>query len=163
MALPFIYLIILSILPILALGFVIIWLIYDKYNVTSGVSLIVIISFMGFLIFPGLFLFWYGDVYYTIGCIVGIFVVFKNHKPEQSIIRTSLKVSILGTAIASFLISIFQWLYTLYIYGYFDILLLGVIFLYFIPFALFNGILIGYFYGYYKRKRELAEEPSIFG
>ena len=164
MALPFIYIIILSLLPFFALGFVVIWLIYEKYNIVSGILLIVLISFLGFLIFPGLFIFWYGDIYYTLGCIIGLYVVFKYRKPHQSLIRTSLKIGILGTFISSLVISIFQWLYSLYILGFFDMLLLGVYIFNFTPFAVFNGILIAYFFGYYKRKRELAEEPppSLF-
>ncbi|MFW9865548.1 MAG: hypothetical protein ACFFEN_05550 [Candidatus Thorarchaeota archaeon] len=162
MALPFIYIIILSILPFFALGFIIVWLIYEKYNIISGILIIVLISFMGFLIFPGLYLFWYGDIYYTLGCLIGLYIVFKHAKPDQTVVRTSLKVGIIGTAISSFLISIFQWSYSLYIFRFFNIALLGVYILNFAPFAIFNGILIGYFYGYYKRRRALAEESSLF-
>ncbi|MFX1480775.1 MAG: hypothetical protein ACFFCI_22030 [Promethearchaeota archaeon] len=162
MALPFIYIIILSILPLIALGFIIIWLIYEKYNIVSGILLIVLISFMGFLILPGLYLFWYGDIYYTLGCVFGLYIVFKHVKPDQTVVRTSLKVGIIGTAISSILISIFQWFYSLYILEFFNITLLGVYILNFAPFAIFNGILIGYFYGYYKRRRALTKESSLF-
>jgi hypothetical protein len=161
MALPFIYIIILSLLPFFAMGFIIVWLIYEKYNIVSGILIIVLISFLGFLIFPGLFLFWYGDIYYTLGCIIGLYILFKHRKPEQSITKTSLKVGIIGTAISSFLISIFQWSYSLYILGFFDIILLGVYILNFAPLAIFNGILIGYFFAYYKKRRELTEESSL--
>ena len=160
MAISFIVAIILSMLPFIAIVSIIIFLIYVKYNIVSGILLFTIIAFVGFMIYPGLFVIWYGDIYYTIGAISALILTFKNRKPHQLFIKTGIIVGIGGAVISSFLISIFQWfLYILLVNM--DIFILGAYIMNFTPFALIIGIIIGYFYGSYKRK-QVERDLSLF-
>lgn len=148
-------------IPFITILLIITLLIYEKYNIVSGILIFTLIAFTGFIIFPEFFIFWYGDIYYTIGGLIGLTITFKNRKPDQLFIKTGIIVGISGASLSSFLISIFQWLiYT--IIRSFDILVLGTYLLLFTPFALILGIIIGYIYGYYKRRQEENEEDLSY-
>jgi len=160
MAISLTLLMTLSILPFIVIVSIIIFLIYTKYNVVSGILLFTIIVFVGFLIYPGLFIIWYGDIYYAIGGIVSLILTFKNRKPNQLPIKTGIIVGIMGASISSFLVSIYEWfIYTL-LFGV-DIVVLGIYFGYFIPFALIVGGIIGFVYGYIKKKQEEPDELDL--
>jgi len=153
-AIPFTIVVSLSMIPFFAIVSIIIFLIYKKYNIVSGILLFTIIAFAGFIIFPGLFFIWYGDIYYTIGGISALVLTFKNRKSDQLPIKTAMIVCIIGASISSFLVSIFQWFIFTILFG-FDIVVLGVYVVYFIPFALILGGIIGFVYGYFKKKQEV--------
>jgi len=160
MAIPFTVAITLSIIPFIAIVSIIIFLVYAKYNIISGILLFTIIAFGGFLIFPELFFIWYGDIYYTIGAISALVLTFRNRKLDQLPIKTGIIVGIIGASISSFLISFYEWFIFTILYG-FDIVILGVYFVYFIPFALILGSIIGFIYGYTKKKQEEVGDQEL--
>jgi len=160
LAIPFIVATTLSMIPFIAIVSIIIYLIYAKYNIVSGILLFTIIAFMGFIIYPGLFFIWYGDIYYTIGGISALVLTFKNRKPDQLPIKTGIIVGITGASISSFLISIYEWFIYTVLYG-FDIIILGVYLVYFTPYALILGSIIGFVYGYLKKKQEEDSEQEL--
>jgi len=162
-AISFIVAITLSIIiPFIAVGSIIIFLIRAKYNIISGILLFTIIAFAGFMIYPGLFVIWYGDIYYTIGAISALILTFKNRKPHQLFIKTGIIVGIGGAVLSSLLISIFQWILYILLVNM-DIFILGAYIVNFTPFALIIGIIIGYFYGSYKRRQAESEKnPPLF-
>ncbi|KKN53470.1 hypothetical protein LCGC14_0602180 [marine sediment metagenome] len=160
MAISFVVAITLSMIPFIAIVSIIVFLIHAKYNIISGILLFTIIAFVGFMIYPQLFVIWYGDIYYTIGGISALILTFKNLKPDQLPIKTGLKVGIIGAGISSFLISIYQWFFYT-ILNSFDIIILGINFAYFTPFALILGSIIGYIYGYIKKKQEEDGEQEL--
>ncbi len=107
-----------------------------------------------------LFIIYYGDIYYIIGGIVSLVLTFKNRKPDQLPIKTGIIVGIIGASISSFLVSIYQWFIYILLFG-FDIVVLGLYFVYFIPFALILGFIIGFAYGYIKKKQEEDGEQEL--
>ena len=160
MAISFTVVITLSIIPFIAIVSIIILLMHVKYNIISGILLFTIIAFMGFLIYPGLFFLWYGDIYYAIGGISGLVLTFKNRKSDQLPIKTGIIVGIVGASISSFLISIYQWFIYTILFSV-DIVVLGIYVTYFVPIALILGIILGFAYGYIKKKQEEDGEQEL--
>jgi hypothetical protein len=147
----------LSMFPFLAIVAIVVLLIYEKYNLIAGILLFVIIAFGGFIIFPGLAVIMYGDIYYTIGGFAGLILTFRNRKLNQTPYKTSITVSLIGVSISSFLISIHQGVMYMILFG-FDIMIFGVNIVVFMPFAIVLGLIIGFIYGYIKKKQEEDEE-----
>ncbi len=160
MAISFIVVLTLSIIPFIAIVSIIIFLIYVKYNIVAGILLFTIIAFGGFMIYPELFIIWFGDIYYTIGGISGLVLTFKNRKPNQLPIKTGIIIGIIGAGISSFLISIYEWFIYTILYG-FDIVVLGFYLWYFTPFALILGTIIGFIYGYFKKNQKEDGEQEL--
>ncbi len=163
MAISILLILIIGILPFIVILSVVSLLIYEQYNMVSGILVSILISFTGFIIYPGLFVIWYGDIYYSIGSLFGLVLTFKILKPDQPFTKTGIIVGVSGTTISSLFISIFEWVLYISI-NTFDINVLGIYILYFTPFAVIVGLIIGYLYVYYKkRQKEREESPSFFG
>ncbi len=118
MAISFTVAITLSMIPFITIASIMILLLYAKYNIASRILLFTIISFGAFIIYPGLFFIWFGDIYYTIGGISALVLTFKNRKPDQLPIKTGIKVGIMGASISSVLISIFEWVIYIILFGF---------------------------------------------
>jgi len=147
----------LSIFPFIAIAAISVLLIHEKNNIMAGILLFAIIAIGGLLIFPGLFVFWFGDIYYTIGGFAGLILTFRNRKPDQSPFKTAILVSIVGAGISSFLISTYQWIIYV-ITSSLDFSVYGFYIWIFMPFAMVLGIIIGFVYGYIKKKQEEFED-----
>ncbi|MHA2122748.1 MAG: hypothetical protein ACW990_16240, partial [Promethearchaeota archaeon] len=151
MAISLVVALTLSMFPFIAIAAIIILLIYTKYNVASGIILFISIAFGGFIIFPGLYVISPGDIYYTIGGYTALRLTFRNRKPGQTPYKTGIIVGIVGASVSSFFISIHQWfLFTILI----DVVFFGYYLVAYMPFDLVLGVIIGFIYGYIKKKQE---------
>ncbi|MHA2128524.1 MAG: hypothetical protein ACW99L_01000 [Promethearchaeota archaeon] len=93
--------------------------------------------------------------------MIGLVLTFKKLKPDQLFIKTGVIIGTSGGFISSFLISTFFWV--IYVFEFnLDLIALGFNILNFIPFAVIYGLIIGYFYGSYKRRKEESERESPF-
>lgn len=129
-------------------------------NILLGIIIFTIFGVIGFIIYPNFFFFYWGDLYDTLGAIVGIRLTIKNIKPNQSFIKTGIIVGGLGGLLSAILRSIFMW-----IINAFEIIVLLFSLLIFAPFTIILGILCGYLMGYiYSRKTGGYEEngSSLF-
>ncbi len=149
----------LSMFPFIAIAAIIVLLIYEKHNLIAGILLFIIIAVGGLLIFPGLFVFWFGDIYYTIGGFTALILTFRNRKPNQTPFKTAILVSTIGASISSFLISIYQWLVYVLVSG-FDISAFGLYLWIFMPFAIVLSIIIGFIYSYIKKKQDEVDDEE---
>jgi hypothetical protein len=159
MAISFAIIMILGTIPFIIIFSIASWLLYENHNIATGIIISALIPSIGLLIYPGMFVVWYGDIYYTIGILIGLVLTFKKLKPDQLFIKTGIIIGISGGFISSFSISTFFWV--IYIYDFnLDIITLGFNLLNFIPFAVIYGIIIGYLFGSYKRRQVESERES---
>ena len=90
MAISFTILMIIGVIPLIIVLSIASWLLYENQNIISGIMISTLLPFVGFIIFPGLFVIWYGDIYYIIGILIGLVLTFKRLKPDQPFIKTGL-------------------------------------------------------------------------
>ena len=129
----------------------------QKYNVFIGIIICALVPSIlltiGFLFYIG-FIF-LGDVYIVLGCFFGLYITFKYKKESQSHIKTGLIVGLIGSVFSLILSSILLTL----VYGV-DIVFS---FLFIIAYAgmywVFIGLIMGFVFGYYNKKKEQTESP----
>jgi len=131
---------------------------FQKYNVLIGIFICAffpsIFLTIGFYFYIG-FIF-LGDLYVILGNFFGLFITFKYRKESQSHIKTGLIVGLIGSVLSLILSSILLAL----VYGA-DIVFS---FLFIITYAgiywIFIGLIMGYVFGYYNRKKEQEQKVS---
>jgi hypothetical protein len=125
---------------------------FQKYNVFIGIIVCVLLTSISLTILPFRLLF-LGDIYIVLGCFFGLYITFKYKKESQSHIKTGLIVGLIGSVLSLILSSILLAL----VYGA-DIVISfvfifwesGIIFV-------FIGLILGYVFGYYYRKKDLEQ------
>jgi len=139
----------------------------QRYNMLIGVLLCAFSTSILFLIMP----FFYGfiflaDIFLVVGGVIGLYFTFRFRKESQSHIKTGLIVGLTGSVLSLILISFFVWILVSLEFGFDFILLL----LYILNFFWFYGILyvlagiiIGYLFGnYYKKRENVGKESPLF-
>ena len=139
------------------LGFV------QKYNMIIGVLLCSLLPSILFLISPFGFIF-PADIFLVVGCALGLFITFKNRKESQSHITTGIVVGFIGSFLALLLLGFFEWLFFyIPVIGLDFIILLQltlILFAYYGFFYIPVGIVIGYLFGNYYRKKEKVRKGA---
>jgi len=135
----------------------------QKYNILIGVLLCAFLTSFLFLIMPLGFVF-PADIYLIVGCGIGLYITIKNRKESQSHIETGIVVGFVGSVLSLFLIGFFEWIvYYIPAYGLDFILLLQLILILYAYYGMFYipvGILLGYLFGRYYRKKENVGKKS---
>ena len=139
----------------------------QRYNMLIGVLLWAFSTSILFLIMP----FYYGfiflaDIFLVVGGVIGLYFTFRYRKESQSHIKTGIIVGLTGSVLSLILISFFVWIMVSLELGFDFILLL----LYILSFFWFYGILyvlagiiIGYLFGnYYKKRENVGKESPLF-
>ena len=126
---------------------------FQKYNVFIGIIVCVLLASISLTILPFGFLF-LGDIYIGLGCFFGLYITFKYKKESQSHIKTGLIVGLIGSVLSLILSSILLTLVygVEYIVFWFAFIFFnsGIIFV-------FIGLIMGYVFGYYYRKKDLEQ------
>jgi len=94
-----------------------------------------------------------GDIFLVVCCCVGLFVTFENRKESQSHLKTGIIVGLAGSILSLVLIALgFSLVYMIDFISMLIIVFLnnGIIFI-------FVGLIVGYLFGNYYRKRESSE------
>jgi len=134
----------------------------QKYNVMIGVLLCALSTSILILIFP-MGLFFLGDIYLVVGGGIGLYFTFKNRKESQSHIKTGIIVGLTGPVLSLILISFFMWIWYSLTWGFDFIIFLQYIFSFFVYYGIFYvlvGVILGYLFGNYYRKREAVKTES---
>ena len=126
---------------------------FQKYNVLIGIIVCVLIASVSLTIMPFGFLF-LGDIYIALGCIFGLFITFKYKKESQPHIKTGLIVGLIGSVSSLVLSSILLSL----AYGFDIVLSFWFIFANAGIIYVIIGLIVGYLFGYYNRKKEQEQK-----
>jgi len=129
----------------------------QRNNMMIGVIICAFTTSVLFFLMPS-GIFFMADMFLVVGCVIGLYLTFKNLKESQSHIKTGIIVGLTGSVLSLLLISLFYWIL--------DSLEFGLDFLLFFEYLLFlfvyNGIfyvavgaIIGYLFGSYYKKREI--------
>jgi len=133
----------------------------QKYNVFIGIIICALVPSIlltiGFLFYIG-FIF-LGDIYIIFGYFFGLYITFKYRKESQSHIKTGLIVGLIGSVFSLILSSILLTL----VYG------VDIVFSFLFIFVnagiidVFIGLILGYVFGnYYKKKEaEMTKSPLL--
>ncbi|MHA2128525.1 MAG: hypothetical protein ACW99L_01005 [Promethearchaeota archaeon] len=62
MAISFAILMIIGTIPFIIIFSIAGWLLYENHNIATGIIISALIPFIGLLIYPGMFVVWYGDI-----------------------------------------------------------------------------------------------------
>ena len=134
----------------------------QRYNMLIGIlicalftSILTLILLIGF--------FFLGDVFLVVGGGIGLYFTFKNRIESQSHIKTGIIVGLIGPVLSLILISFFFWIWSSLEFGFdFFIFLQWILsfFAYYGIFYLLVGIITGYLFGYYYRKKEVEMTKS---
>jgi hypothetical protein len=130
----------------------------QKYNMMVGVLTIALITSILFIIMPFGILFM-ADIFLVVGGSIGLYFTFKNKKESQSHIKTGIIVGLVGSVFSLFLISFFDWILYSVEYGFNFLLFLEYTLFLFLLYGImyvFVGIVVGYLFGRFYRKREIV-------
>jgi len=130
-------------------------------NLVFGVIITCAITFLGFIIYPYLGIFAYGDIYLIIGLIVGEVFIFKFRKEDQPFIKMGVLTGIGGGVFSSLIITIYVWILYSNIYGY-NIVDFSIFLLNYIIFYVLYGIIIGYLFGTIYIRKEPRSDSLEF-
>jgi len=127
---------------------------FQKYNVFIGIIVCVLLASISLTILPFGFLF-LGDIYIGLGCFFGLYITFKYKKESQSHIKTGLIVGLTGSVLSLVFSSILLTL----VYGADIVLSFAFIFVNSGIIYISIGLILGYAFGYYNKKKEQTESP----
>jgi len=127
---------------------------FQKYNVFIGIIVCVLLASISLTILPFGFLF-LGDIYIGLGCFFGLYITFKYKKESQSHIKTGLIVGLTGSVLSLVFSSILLTL----VYGADIVLSFTFIFVNSGIIYISIGLILGYAFGYYNKKKEQTESP----
>ena len=129
----------------------------QRNNMMIGVLICAFTTSVLFFFMPA-GIFFMADIFLVVGCGIGLYLTFKNIKESQSHIKTGIIVGLTGSVLALFLISLFAWILYSLDFG-FDFLLFFEyslsLFLYYGIFYVAVGVMVGYLFGSYYKKREI--------
>lgn len=135
--------------------------IFQRHNILIGVLLSALLTSIASFVFIPFgffgFVFW-ADIFLVIGVGIGLYITFKNINESQSPIKTGLIVGLTGSLLSLVLIGLFLWISYSLTYGFDFILFL----VYLANLFLVNGIMyaivgiiLGYFYGSFNKRKEI--------
>ena len=124
----------------------------QKYNILIGIIICALLTSILQTIMP-MWFFFFGDIYLVLGCFFGLYITFKYLKESQSHIKTGILVGLTGSVLSLILIDI---LFTLVYGADFIFFLLALIVNAGIMYV-FIGLIFGYIFGYYYKKKEQTE------
>jgi len=130
--------------------------IFQRYNILIGVLLSALLTSISFMFFPFGFVFM-ADIFLVVGVVIGLYITFKNRNESQSHIKIGLIVGLTGSLLSLLLIGLFTWISYSLSYGFDFILFLNyLLYLFMVNGILFAivGIILGYFYGSFYRRKE---------
>ena len=130
--------------------------IFQRYNIMFGVLLSALLISILFIFFPFGFIF-LADIFLVIGVCIGLYITFKNRNESQSYIKIGIIVGLTGSLLSLVLIVFFDWILYSLNYGFdFIIFLEYLLHLFMVNGILFAivGIILGYFYGSFYRRKE---------
>ena len=138
----------------------------QRYNMAIGVLLSVLITNILFLILPTGF-FFMGDIILVIGGCIGLYFTFRYLNESQSHIKTGIIVGLTSSILSLLSIGFFDWIfYLIPIYGVDVILLLNYLLFLLLNFAIMYvlvGIILGYLFGrYYRKKENVGKKAPLF-
>lgn len=127
---------------------------FQKYNVFIGIIVCVLLASISLTILPFGFLF-LGDIYIGLGCFFGLYITFKYKKESQSHIKTGLIVGLIGSVLSLILSSMLLALV------YEADIVLSFLFIFVNSGIIYIsiGLILGYAFGYYNKKKEQTESP----
>ena len=133
----------------------------QRYNKMIGVLLIVLLTNILFIILPIGF-FFIADIYLVVGCCFGLYLTFKNLKESQSHIKTGIIVGLFGSILSLTSLVFIDWIRYSLETGYDFNVTLGYILYFFVSLIFYAlvGIIIGYLFGSYYRKKEAEMTKS---
>jgi len=122
---------------------------FQKYNVLIGIIICALFTSILLTILPIAF-FFLGDIYLVIGCFFGLYITFRYKKESQSHMKIGIIVGLVGSVLSLLLINILFALF--YGFNFIDFLLYLIVFngIMFI----FIGLIFGFVFGYYYKKKE---------
>ena len=138
----------------------------QRYNMIIGILLIALSTSILFLILQ-IGIAFIADIFFIVGSCIGLYFTFKNRKKSQSHIETGLVVGFTGSVLSLLMISFFIWIiYYIPVFGFDFILLLQYIISFFWFYGILYvlaGIIIGYLFGnYYKKRENVGKESPLF-
>lgn len=129
----------------------------QRHNMMIGVLICAFTTSVLFFFMPS-GIFFMADIFLVVGCGIGLYLTFKNIKESQSHIKTGIIVGLTGSVLSLLLISLFDWILYSLDFG-FDFLLFFEyslsLFLYYGIFYVAVGVMVGYLFGSYYKKREI--------
>lgn len=79
-------------------------------NILSGILIFDIIAFLSYVINP-FSIVYVGDIDLIFGGIVGLLFAFKNRQKDQTVLKTSLYVGLIGAFLPAFSIIVYEWIF----------------------------------------------------
>ena len=131
--------------------------IFQRHNILTGVLLSALLTSIAFMFFP-FGIFFMADIFLVIGVGIGLYITFKNINESQSPIKTGLIVGLTGSLLSLLLIGLFTWIFYSLNYGLDFLLLLEYLAILFLVDGIMYaivGIVLGYFYGSYNKRKEI--------
>ena len=129
----------------------------QRHNMMIGVLICAFTTSVLFFFMPA-GIFFMADIFLVVGCGIGLYLTFKNIKESQSHIKTGIIVGLTGSVLSLLLISLFYWILDSLEFGFNFLILLDltlVLLLYFGIFYVAVGVMVGYLFGSYYKKREI--------
>ena len=137
----------------------------QRYNMMIGVLIVAFSTSILFLILPFGF-FFIADIFLVVGGGIGLYFTLKNRKESQSPIKTGIIVGLTGSVLSLLLISFFDWILYSLEYSFDFMLFLEytlILFAYYGIMYVLVGIILGYLFGNYNKKREyVGQESPLF-
>jgi hypothetical protein len=129
-----------------------------KNNLTSGIIIFDIISFISYVINPFSFVY-PGDLDILFGGILALIFTLKNKKTDQIFLKLGITVGLAGAFFSAISISVYDLIFAIFIYGY------GLAFLFirviiFSIIALMIGLILGIIFGYIYDARTPKEKTN---
>jgi len=131
--------------------------IFQRYNILIGVLLSALLTSLSFMFFPFGFVFM-ADIFLVVGVGIGLYITFKNSNESQSPIKIGLIVGLTGSLLSLVLIGLFTWISYSLSYGFdfiFFLEYLAILFVFNGIMYAIVGIILGYFYGSFNKRKEI--------
>ena len=137
----------------------------EEFNITSGIIIFALVTLVFHIINPLAGFFFYGDLDFLFGAIVGMLIMFKARKKDQDTFMIGIKGGIIGGILSTALISVYYWIISIILNGFNLSIFFN--FGFFIIIGIGIGFLVGALLGlYYKnkpiRKKVYTEKDDDF-
>ena len=135
---------------------------FQRYNMLIGVLICALFTSILYFILP-LSFFFMSDIYLVVGNCFGLYFTFNNRKESQSHIKTGVIVGLVGSILSLILYGFYEWIFYSLEVGIDFILFLDIILFLFIYTGIIYvlvGVILGYIFGNYYKKREYVDKGS---
>ncbi|MFW9952764.1 MAG: hypothetical protein ACFFKA_21800 [Candidatus Thorarchaeota archaeon] len=138
----------------------------QRHNMMIGILVCALLTSILFIIMLPFGFLYVEYILLIVGNFFGLYLTFKYRKELQSPIKTGIIVGLTGSVLALFLMSLFYWILISVAYGFDFILFLIYILIFFGYYGIIYvliGIIVGYLFGnYYRKKEDIDRESPIF-